>query len=104
LLESVLAEEFAHTLNIQSLLANPAAVSKNMIKADMASAQQIKTASSVADVGPGGGTAAAADRIREQAVVRQKGLVRVMAEAPAALKALMAVLARSRGWRTALAV
>ncbi len=56
LLESVLAEEFANTLNIQSLLANPAAVSKNMIKADMASAQQIKTASSVADVGPGGGT------------------------------------------------
>ena len=35
LLESVLTEEFAKTLNIESLMANPAAVSKNMIQADL---------------------------------------------------------------------
>jgi hypothetical protein len=38
LLESVLTEEFAKTLNIQSLMANPGAVSKSMIEADLASA------------------------------------------------------------------
>ena len=36
LLESMLTEEFAKTLNIESLMANPAAVSKNMIDADLA--------------------------------------------------------------------
>jgi GGDEF domain-containing protein len=36
LLESVLTEEFAKTLNIESLMANPGAVSKNMIDADLA--------------------------------------------------------------------
>ena len=36
LLESVLTEEFAKTLNIDSLMANPGGVSKNMIEADLA--------------------------------------------------------------------
>ncbi|MBC2713388.1 MAG: hypothetical protein HGJ94_21040 [Desulfosarcina sp.] len=35
LLESVLTEEFAKTLNIESLMANPGAVSRNMIQADL---------------------------------------------------------------------
>ncbi|BBO90170.1 hypothetical protein [Desulfosarcina ovata] len=35
LLESVLTEEFAKTLNIESLMANPGAVSQNMIQADL---------------------------------------------------------------------
>ncbi|MGD9189601.1 MAG: hypothetical protein PVI89_15385, partial [Desulfobacteraceae bacterium] len=39
LLESVLTDEFAKSLSIQSLLANPGAVSKNMIEADLASAE-----------------------------------------------------------------
>ena len=49
LLESVLTEEFAKTLNIESLMANPGAVSQNMIEADLAH---------VADngQGPGGGS------------------------------------------------
>jgi hypothetical protein len=38
LLESVLTEEFAKTLNIESLMANPGAVSDNMIQADLAHA------------------------------------------------------------------
>ena len=37
LLESVLTEEFAKTLNIETLMANPGAVSKNMIQADLES-------------------------------------------------------------------
>ena len=37
LLESVLTEEFAKTLNIESLMANPGVVSKNMIQADLES-------------------------------------------------------------------
>ena len=37
LLETILTEEFANTLNIKSLLANPKLVSSNMFKADMAS-------------------------------------------------------------------
>ncbi len=37
LLESVLTEEFAKTLNIESLMANPGAVSENMIQADLES-------------------------------------------------------------------
>lgn len=37
LLESVLTEEFAKTLNIESLMANPGAVSRNMIQADLES-------------------------------------------------------------------
>ncbi len=36
LLESVLSEEFTKTLTIESLMANPGAVSKNMIEADLA--------------------------------------------------------------------
>lgn len=40
LLETILTEEFAKTLNIKSLLANPKLVSQNMIKADLAGAQQ----------------------------------------------------------------
>lgn len=47
LLESVLTEEFAKTLNIESLMANPGTVSKNMIQADL---------ESVSGGGPGGGT------------------------------------------------
>ena len=39
LMESVLTEEFAKTLNINSLIANPASVSKNMIAADLAGAE-----------------------------------------------------------------
>jgi hypothetical protein len=50
LLESILTEEFANTLNIKSLLANPSMVSKNMVQADMASAQKMG-----ASPGPGGG-------------------------------------------------
>ncbi len=41
LLETILTEEFANTLNIRSLLANPKMVSRNMIKADLASAQKL---------------------------------------------------------------
>lgn len=40
LLESVLTDEFAKSLSIQSLLASPGNVSKNMIEADLASADQ----------------------------------------------------------------
>jgi hypothetical protein len=40
LLETALTEEFANTLNIQSLLADPKLVSRNMIQADLAGAQQ----------------------------------------------------------------
>ncbi|PIE67809.1 MAG: hypothetical protein CSA23_02080 [Deltaproteobacteria bacterium] len=36
LLESVLTEEFAKTLNIETLMANPGTVSQNMIQADLA--------------------------------------------------------------------
>jgi hypothetical protein len=46
LLESVLTEEFAKTLNIETLMANPGAVSSNMIQADL---------ESVAGKGPGAG-------------------------------------------------
>ncbi len=41
LLETILTEEFANTLNIKSLLTNPAEVSKNMIKADLASVKEL---------------------------------------------------------------
>ena len=41
LLESVLAEEFADTLNITSLLKNPSVVSQNMIQADLAGAARV---------------------------------------------------------------
>ncbi|WP_419658962.1 hypothetical protein Dvar_78290 [Desulfosarcina variabilis str. Montpellier] len=51
LLESILTEEFAKTLNIESLMSNPAAVSKNMIEADLA-----HTAESEKGVGGGSGT------------------------------------------------
>ena len=40
LMESVLSEEFANSLNIQSLLSNPSAVSKSMIEADLANASR----------------------------------------------------------------
>ena len=48
LLESVLTEEFAKTLNIESLMANPGAVSRNMIQADIEGVPS-------AGPGPGGG-------------------------------------------------
>ena len=50
LLESVLTEEFAKTLNIETLMANPEAVSKNMIQADLESVAATNGA------GPGGGS------------------------------------------------
>lgn len=43
LLESVLTEEFASSLNIQSLLSNPGVVSQNMIDADLASVENTLT-------------------------------------------------------------
>jgi hypothetical protein len=46
LLESVLTEEFAKTLNIETLMANPGAVSSNMIQADLESVSS--------QAGPGG--------------------------------------------------
>jgi hypothetical protein len=63
LLETILTEEFANTLNIKSLLANPRLVSQNMIKADLASARQFEKTQFKASAGsgsgsPGDGTAA----------------------------------------------
>lgn len=43
LLETFLTDEFANTLNIKSLLANPGMVSKNMIQADLASAEKFSS-------------------------------------------------------------
>jgi GGDEF domain-containing protein len=40
LLETILTDEFANTLNIKSLLDNPGQVSKNMIEADLASVEK----------------------------------------------------------------
>ena len=54
LLETILTEEFANTLNIKSLLANPRLVSQNMIKADLASAQQMEHAHTGPGTGAGG--------------------------------------------------
>ena len=51
LLESVLTEEFAKTLNIESLMANPGAVSQNMIQADL---ESVSSGSATAARGPGG--------------------------------------------------
>jgi hypothetical protein len=42
LLESVLSEEFAKTLNITNLMANPAAFTQNMIQADLDGALQLQ--------------------------------------------------------------
>ena len=61
LLESMLTEEFAKTLNIESLMANPAAVSKNMIDADLAHTADTGQGSeggSGAGQGPGSGQGA----------------------------------------------
>ena len=52
LLESVLTEEFAKTLNIESLMSNPGAVSRNMIQADLESVVENKS-SGGPGVGPG---------------------------------------------------
>ncbi|MBR9986067.1 MAG: hypothetical protein KFF68_09165 [Desulfosarcina sp.] len=57
LLESVLTEEFAKTLNIESLMANPGAVSKNMIQADL---ESVSATGSGAGSGGGSGTGDAA--------------------------------------------
>ena len=54
LLESVLTEEFAKTLNIESLMANPGAVSKNMIQADLESVSAKGGAGEGAGPSPGG--------------------------------------------------
>lgn len=57
LLESVLTEEFAKTLNIESLMANPGAVSKNMIQADLESVSGGGAAEGAdSESGGGGGT------------------------------------------------
>ena len=53
LLESVLTEEFAKTLNIESLMANPGVVSRNMIQADLESVPAAGTG-----IGPGAGSGA----------------------------------------------
>jgi GGDEF domain-containing protein len=50
LLESVLTEEFAKTLNIETLMANPGTVSRNMIQADLES-----VSTGTGPGGPGGG-------------------------------------------------
>ncbi len=55
LLESVLTEEFAKTLNIESLMANPGAVSKNMIQADLESRSTEGTGSGGGGDGTGTG-------------------------------------------------
>jgi hypothetical protein len=52
LLESILSEEFAKTLNIEALMANPGAVSKNMIQADL---EYVSSAERDADPGAGSG-------------------------------------------------
>jgi GGDEF domain-containing protein len=54
LLETILTEEFANTLNIKSLLENPGQVSKNMIKADLASAKNLGGGGSTGTGGGGG--------------------------------------------------
>jgi GGDEF domain-containing protein len=51
LLESVLTEEFAKTLNIETLMANPGAVSSNMIQADL---ESVSSAGKGPGAGPGG--------------------------------------------------
>jgi hypothetical protein len=51
LLESVLTEEFASSLNIQSLLSNPGIVSQNMIDADLASVEHTLTHGSIQSTG-----------------------------------------------------
>jgi GGDEF domain-containing protein len=56
LLESILTEEFAKTLNIESLMANPGAVSKNMIEADLA-----HLAGNGSAQAPGGGSGSGTD-------------------------------------------
>ncbi len=55
LLETILTEEFANTLNIKSLLANPTLVTKNMIAADNASAEKIRHGESPGGTGEGTG-------------------------------------------------
>jgi hypothetical protein len=55
LLESVLTEEFAKTLNIEALMANPGAVSQNMIQADLAHAADGGGGGAEADAGGGPG-------------------------------------------------
>ena len=59
LLESVLTEEFAKTLNIESLMANPGAVSENMIQADLESVSA--TGKGAGSGGGGSGTGDATD-------------------------------------------
>lgn len=54
LLESLLTEEFAKTLNIQSLISDPAAVSKNIIKADLANANRTLADSAAYETLPDG--------------------------------------------------
>ena len=56
LLETVLTEEFANTLNIKSLLANPRQFSTNMIKADLISSRRIAASQSIPDDGAIGET------------------------------------------------
>ena len=55
LMESVLTEEFAKTLNINSLIANPGNVSKNMIAADLAGAESVNGKANGSGDGSGAG-------------------------------------------------
>jgi GGDEF domain-containing protein len=55
LLETILTDEFANTLNIKSLLDNPGQVSKNMIEADLASIEKSGDGSTGGGIGTGSG-------------------------------------------------
>ncbi|MGA6926427.1 MAG: hypothetical protein WBY88_12140, partial [Desulfosarcina sp.] len=63
LLESVLTEEFAKTLNIESLMANPGAVSRNMIQADLESGPPSGPGRGSGGQGQGGGTGLASGTV-----------------------------------------
>ncbi len=56
LMETILTDEFANTLNIRSLLDNPAEVSKNMVKVDLASTKELSR-NTAGSSGIGGGMA-----------------------------------------------
>jgi len=61
LLESVLSEEFAKTLSITNLMANPGAFSKQLIEADLAASQEFQAGSGGGGVISGGSTAQEGD-------------------------------------------
>ena len=65
LLESVLTEEFAKTLSITNLMANPAAFSKQLIEVDLAAAEQNAAKAPVWDT-PGYGTEVSPDMTEDE--------------------------------------